>query len=215
MHEARRRGGLVTTGLLVAGLLSGCAGGTSSPSPSTAPSPSTSPVPSPSPSATPSSAASPSMASTTFVSAAYGYSVVVPSEATSITPEQAEWAWDGAEQIDSNGPLTDKVWLPDSRFVFVYGGPTTESLLDYATARHLQTAEWHDCPVEPDTATDTTLGGEPARLHSFECQGVHILKLMAVRDGYGLVVNQMAPPRDDAADEAALLDFVETLSWAD
>ncbi len=127
--------------------------------------------------------------------------------------EQALRPWDGETRIDSSGPFVDQVRLPGSILFFVYGAPTDLALEDYGARTQQQMVDWHACPAEPETTRDLELDGTMGRLYGMTCQGLHVQKLMLVRDGQGLVVNMLAPP--DAADDADQLleDLVATMVW--
>ena len=66
----------------------------------------------------------------------------------------------------------------------------------------------------PDDARDAVLDGRPARVHAFICQGVQVFKLMAVGDGAGLVVNQIATPGDVDTLRSDFLARVAGITWS-
>jgi hypothetical protein len=161
--------------------------------------PTSTPSPSPEPSPGP-----------TFTSEAYTYTIQLPAGWAAVP---ADVTWDGQSQIDSNGLITDKITGPRGEFMFVFGAPTALSTTDFATQQQEWTAGWHGCPTVPDDARDAVLDGRPARVHAFICQGVQVFKLMAVDDGAGLVVNQIATPGNVDTLRSDFLARVEGISW--
>jgi hypothetical protein len=147
----------------------------------------------------------------TFTSEAYAYTVQLPAGWAAVP---ADVTWDGQSQIDSTGVYTDKFTGPQGQFMFVFGAPTTLAVLEYATQQQEWTAGWHACPSVPDDARDAVLDGRPARVHAFICQGVQVFKLMAVDDGAGLVVNQIATPGDVDTMCSDFLARVAGITWS-
>lgn len=176
---------------------------TAPPTPSTATPPAASVTPAPTPRPTPTP-----VAPITFDSAAYGYRATIPADLVNGPAAPASQPWDGVGQINSDGLHVDRFPLTGSRLVFVYGAPTDLPLAAYATEGQRLKAAWHGCPETPDTAVDAAFDGTPARLHAFDCGGLRVLSLFVVVDGAGLVVNQLAPPGDPAATQAAFEDLV-------
>ncbi len=204
---------IVSLAAAAALLLGSCAG--SSSDPTAAPSPSSSgtlaPEPSSTPTATPAPSPTPAPTPVVFDSVAYGYRAAFPAGQLVVPPTEALERWDGQAVINSDGPYTDKFYLPGNRLLFVYGAATDLQLADYAIDGQLKKHEWHDCPETPERLVDTTFGGEPAIFYSVPCQGLQLFSVFTVRDGFGLVINQLTPPVDVAADEAAFLDLLA--SW--
>lgn len=212
-HAGPRRPAAAIAGAILAASLTvaACAPG-SSPAPTTSPPAATaSPSPSPSPS---DAAASPSPAGdVTMASKLYPYTLTVPGDAVAIAPTLATVAWDGKNQIDSGDQQTDWLGFDGGRTFFVYGAPTAASLDDFAASSQKQVAEWHGCPAEPESTADVTIGGSPARLHLFHCQGLLVMKIMALESGFGLVLNQIGPDADAATEQALLLQRIADLTW--
>ena len=190
---------------LVAAVASSCGG---APAPSRSAPATASPTP---PSAAPSARATPG--GSAFSSTVYPYRAVLPADLTTTAPTLTSTPWDGAAQIDSTGPLTDRVYLPDSRLLFVYGAPTDLDLAAYADAGQRLKATWHGCPETPDSLTDTTFAGTPALVASFTCGGLHLLSLYTVHDDFGLVVNLMSPPGTETDDAALFARLVADWAW--
>lgn len=196
-------------------LLGGCS---STSDGSTAPpgaSPPATPTPGPTSAPTAPSEPSPTPAPTptVFDSVAYGYRATFPGGLLAVPPSEAQQRWDGEAVVNSDGPYTDRFYLPGNRLLFVYGASTDLDLGDYAAEGQRLKHEWHDCPETPEEAVETTFGGQPAVLHSFPCGGLRVFSVFAVRDGYGLVVNQLTPPVDVAADTAAFLELLAGWIW--
>jgi hypothetical protein len=196
-------GMILVTSLLVAA----CGAGTASPSPAdVSPSPAATPMPSADPDASP-------RADVTVTSKRYPYTLTVPGDAVAIAPTLATAAWDGTTRIDSADAHTDWLGFEGDRTFFVYGAPIDTSLADFAASSQAQVAEWHGCPDTPESTADVTVGGAPGRLHLFHCQGLLVMKLMTVANGFGLVLNQIGPDADPAAEQALLLGRIADLSW--
>jgi hypothetical protein len=130
----------------------------------------------------------------------YGYALALPA---GWSPRPAAQAWDGSARIDSNGPYVDRATGPGSKLFFVYAAPTDLDLAAYAAQGQKDVNAWHSCPATAESATDVTIGGESGRLHAFHCQGLYVMKAFTVRDGFGWVLNQIGPPKQEAADTAA------------
>jgi hypothetical protein len=180
---------------------------TPSPFPSSRPSDAS---PATAPGSTPAEA---SAAPVVFDSAAYGYRAVLPASEVASSPRAAVRPWDGTSQINSDGPDTDRFALAGSRLMFVYGAPTTLDLAGYAAAGQRLKAAWHGCPETPELARPVTFAGTPAVLHAFGCGGLRVLALFTVRDGRGLVINELAPPGDATTTQAAFEDVLAAWTW--
>jgi hypothetical protein len=141
----------------------------------------------------------------TIGSSFYGYSLVLPA---GWSPQPAAQAWDGSARIDSNGPYVDRATGPGSALFFVYAAPTELDLVAYAAQGQADVNAWHSCPATAESETDVTIGGEPGRLHSFHCQGLHVMKAFVVKDGFGWSFNELLPPGQEAADAAAFADLL-------
>jgi hypothetical protein len=150
---------------------------------------------------------------TVFVSAAYGYQAVFPGGGLDAAPAAAATPWDGVTPIDSGGPLTDKFYRPGSRLLFVYGAPTDLELADYTVEGQRLKSKWRDCE-QPETSVATTFAGTPAVLNSFTCLGLRVFSVYVVHEGMGVVINQLTPPGNEAADEAELTELLSGWSWA-
>jgi len=175
-------------------------------------------LPSPSPAAASPAVVATPMASSTpgsvaFDSTAYGYHAVIPGDEVAGDPVLAAHPWDGRSQVNSDGPSTDHVRLSDSRLLFVYGAPTELSLADYAAAGQRLKASWHGCPELPERTLASTLDGSPALIHAFTCGGLRVLSLFTVRDGAGLVVNELVPPGSPAGEPEALQALLAGWTW--
>jgi hypothetical protein len=141
----------------------------------------------------------------------YGYRLALPS--ADWFPAGAKQLWDGVAQIDSNGSYVDQAYGPGSALLFVYGAPVTSSLDAWAKKGQQQTADWHGCPATPETTRDIVVGGEPARLNGFHCQGLWAQKAFVVRHGFGWAFNELSAPGQEAADSAALADLLMRVEW--
>lgn len=198
---------------IVAALLAACGGSTVTPGlvEATA-APTTAAAATPAPTAAPTAepTAEPTPEPYEFTSTAYDYRANLPGVSVAT---QALRAWDGQARIDSSGPYTDKVSLPDSLLFFVYAAPTDLVLDDYAARTQEQMVSWHGCPATPDSATDLTLNGTTGRLHRMTCLGAYVQKLMVVRDGQGLVVNMLAPPGTEDRANALFEELVAGMAW--
>lgn len=194
-------------------LLAGCSA-TAAPSPSIPePRPTSPPSPSPSLRPSPSPFPSPTPGAVAFSSPAYRYDAAFPGDLVVGDVVAASEPWDGAAQIDSDGPRTDHVRVADSRLLFVYGAPTRLAAGDWATTGQQQKASWHGCPPVPDAQVDVRVDGTPALLYDFPCGGLHLQSVYVVHDGFGLVVNLMSPPGSPDADRAAMLALLATIRW--
>jgi hypothetical protein len=145
-----------------------------------------------------------------FASNAYRYEVVLPGVSVA---RQALQPWDGEARIDSDGPYTDKVRLPGSVLFFVYGARTALTTDAYAAQGQAQTAAWHGCPATADAVDEVAVSGTPGELHEFVCQGLFVQKLMVVRDGQGLMLNMLAPPRGEVDPRALFRQIVAGVTW--
>ena len=214
---------LAATIVLASLAITGCGGAAASPAASAAPStrvaaPSVTPITTasatPAVSSSPSAASSPApLAEVTMTSKLYPYRLKLPGSAVPLAPTLASDAWDGTTRIDSGDAHTDWLGLDGGRTFFIYGAPTRASLADLAASSQAQVAEWHGCATGPESTTDTTVGGAPARLHVFHCQGLLVMKLMTLADGFGLVINQIGPDGDAAAEQALFLDRLAGFAW--
>ena len=165
----------------------------------------------PTPGPTPTAEATP----VEFDSAAYGYRAVFPAGEISGSPTPAAQPWDGEAVINSDGPYGDRFARPGSRLLFVYGAPTALDLAAYAEDGQRKKNDWHGCPATPERSVETTFGGTPALLYSFECGGLRVFSLYVVHDGMGVVFNQLTPPGSEAADEADFAELLAGWSWLD
>jgi hypothetical protein len=161
----------------------------------------------PSPMPSPTEEASP----TVFESAAYHYVLTMPA---TWTATQARQPWDGRSKIDSNGPHTDQVRIPDSILFFVYGAPTDLSVAAYAALGQQQVAEWHGCPATASRISTLTVDGAEGEVHGFECAGLYVQKLFIVRDGNGVVMNMLAPGSRDQEAIDLLGQVAATTRWS-
>ncbi len=62
------------------------------------------------------------------------------------------------------------------------------------------------------------IGGSPARVVAFVCQGLHVYEATMVRDGMGIIAKQITPPPGSPALEKASMEdfmwFIEPLVWS-
>lgn len=166
------------------------------------------------PTTVPATTTSTAAAPVEFDSAAYRYHAVVPSGLQGV-PIPAETAWDGTSPINSTGPYTDRFRLPGGELVFVYGAPTELELADFAVSGQRAKNEWHGCPETPDRQSETTFGGAAAILYAFPCGGLYVFTIYTIHDGLGVAFNQLTPPGDPVADEAAFSELLAAWSWLD
>jgi hypothetical protein len=197
------------------------------------------PGPLPSPTATPPASASPSPARTPVTewpmdSALYGYGMSFPAEDVTIQPTLATVAWDGETECLAQDACTDWVNLTgapgvDDRTVWVFGTPTDLSLDAFAEDMQGRFAAWMGCPAVAPTVLSTSISDEstPARVHLFECPyesptgpvATGMVRVFAVRDGFGIVIGLAKLASDepvDTADELARLEgYLASFRWTD
>lgn len=153
-----------------------------------------------------------------FDSPLYGYTLSLPSgaEVTGVRPATARW--DGNSNIASDGPMVDQFRRSGSRLAFILAAPTDLDLDAYQAAVHAKAVSEHGCPEEVTNLRDMVVGGSPARVVAFVCQGLHVYEATMVRDGIGLIAKQITPPPESPALEKASMEdfmwFIEPLVWS-
>ena len=154
---------------------------------------------------------------TVFKSPLYGYSISLPPSAEVTGVAAATGRWDGTSAIGSTGPMVDQFPRVGQRLAFILSAPTDLDLDAYAAAIHAKAVREHGCPEEVTTAREMLIGGSPAKVVAFVCQGLHVYEATTVRDGIGLIAKQITPPPGSSAlEEASLEDFMwflEPLIW--
>lgn len=153
--------------------------------------------------------ASTAVAGTPFVSARYGYGLVVPDGWTvSETP--------GTGGLHPDEPGVDTYHGPDGRILSVVGEPvaagTTIAGWTCAIDRHL--AVDHQTPIE---STEPLLAaGQTARLTRYHLHidpyVIHYLNVELVNGDTGLTLSMESTAHDDAADEAILRGLLDGLT---
>jgi hypothetical protein len=164
----------------------------------------------------------------------YGYAMSFPAEDVTIRPTLATVAWDGETECLAQDPCTDWVNLTgapgvDDRTVWVFGAPTDLSLDAFAEDMQARFATWMGCPAVAPTVLSTSISDEstPARVHLFECPygsptgpaSTGMVRVFAVRDGFGIVIGLAKLASDepvDTADELARLEgYLASFRWTD
>lgn len=197
------------------------------------------PGPLPSPTASAPASPSPSPARTPVAewpmdSALYGYTMSFPAEDVTILPTLASVAWDGEVECFAQDACTDWVNLTgapgvDDRTVWVFGTPTDLSLDAFAEDMQGRFATWMDCPAVAPTVRSTSISDEAtaARVHLFECPydtgsgtvDTGMVRVFAVRDGFGIVFGlaKLASdePVDTEAELARLEGYLASFRWTD
>ncbi len=153
-----------------------------------------------------------------FKSPVYGYSLSLPASAEVTGLVAATDAWDGRSAIGSTAPMVDQFPRSGQRLAFITSAPTDLGLDAYAAAVHAKAVSEHGCPEEVTNERDMLIGGSPARVVAFVCQGLHVYEATTVRDGIGLIAKQITPPPGTAALEKASMEdfmwFIEPLVWS-
>ena len=152
-----------------------------------------------------------------FKSPVYGYSLSLPASAEVTGLVAATGAWDGRSAIGSTAPMVDQFRRSGQRLAFITSAPTDVDLDAYAAAVHAKAVSEHGCPEEVTNERDMLIGGAPAKVVAFVCQGLHVYEATTVRDGTGLIAKQITPPPGSPDLERASLDdfmwFLEPFAW--
>ena len=152
-----------------------------------------------------------------FKSPVYGYTLSLPPSAEVTGLAAATDRWDGTSPIGSTAPMVDQFPRSGQRLAFITSAPTDLNLDAYAAAVHAKAVSEHGCPEEVTNARDMVIGGSPARVVAFVCQGLHVYEATTVRDGIGLIAKQITPPPGSPALEKASMEdfmwFIEPLVW--
>lgn len=185
--------------------------------PSALPTPATT-APKSTPKPTPEPTVTPPPVPTAFKSPVYGYTLSLPASAEVTGLVAATDAWDGTSAIGSTGPMVDQFPRSGQRLAFILAAPTDLDLDGWAAAVHAKAVSEHGCPEEVTSARDMMIGGSPARVVAFVCQGVHVFEATMVRDGIGVIAKQITPPPGSPALEKASMEdfmgFIEPLVWS-
>ena len=165
--------------------------------------------------------ATPQLAPTTpavgepFRSDLYGYVVRSPTW----TGTSASTAWDGVGSPGNDEPVVDLLTGASPQQAFVFGVPTTATLDEFAATNHAANAAEpdHPCPVTPEAAAPTSIGGEPAILDEMHCppdgSGVFVLTAFVVHDGRASVFVTYARSGSEAAMRTWFGSLLETISF--
>ena len=149
---------------------------------------------------------------------AYGYTLSLPASAEVTGLVAAKDAWDGTSAIGSTGPMVDQFPRSGQRLAFILSAPTDLDLDAWAAAVHEKAVSEHGCPEEVTNARDMVVGGSPARVVAFVCQGLLVYEATMVRGGVGMIAKQITPPPGSPDLEKASMEdfmwFIEPLVWS-
>ena len=130
-----------------------------------------------------------------FVSTTYGYTIRSPLW----SGLGANASWDGTGSPGSADPTVDRLYTPDNRLVFAYGGPTDASLPEFVADSRSTAAAARDCPVKPEATRRVTISGEPGVVDETHCNGVFALSAFVVHAGRAVVFFTFDQPGHEAA----------------
>jgi hypothetical protein len=192
-HNVRASIGTLSSGAIIAALLTGCA--SSAPSSSV---PSASASPSPTPAATP----TPDLTPAQFTSNRYGYRLRLPA---GWTGGQAFRTWDGRGSPGYDSLPVDTFGGPRPITVWAYAGAYDGTLAEWVASTSHAAAMEHACPEKPETSASLMIGRERARLLGMHCPadgGIFVALAVTVHSGMGFVFAAQDP--SGASTEAAI-----------
>ena len=152
--------------------------------------------------------------STAFTSRQYGYSLTLPPGWTTVS---AMLAWDGTGMPGHDQAEADQFVGPGSASSWFVGALTTKDLAGQVKQVIDGTAKDHGdtCPPVPSSQDAITIGGEPAKLLSYDC-GILINNAVAVHDGMAYVFgfrDEAVHAATDPADRKTFIDLLKTVKF--
>jgi hypothetical protein len=159
---------------------------------------------------------------TTFTSARYHYSLMLPPGWQTV---EAQTMWDGTGAPSSDGPIVDQLIGPAvpgrcavvfecGPVAWAFAAPTTKPLAAYAKDRVAADAAEHPCPTTPETEDQLQIDGEPGLVQSKHCPaagGMLVLTAVTVHNGVGYAFYLQDASRDPVAEPADRSDFLALL----
>jgi len=143
-------------------------------------------------------------------SARYHYSIALDPAMTQPVP--ATETWDGRSELSHGELFVDEYDLDNGDFFFVVGAPVDGTVREFANDAHRQAVQLHGCDPSPKI-TDTQLDGAEALQYDMLCEGNHIQRVYAVKDGRGLIAALGADAARREENRSTFDRLVSTVQW--